>query len=226
MTVLSAAPGYKHDHRFVLAVDVGQSNDYTALALVHAYRQGSGKDRRHDVVHLERFRQIAYPEQIRRVSERYRETERHATSTYPDVTTSLVVDATGVGKPILDAFREAGLRALGVTITGGDTSSNHGGMSHVPKRELVTTLQVALQADRLRIAEGLPLADTLLKELRGFRVKIKLNGHASFGNDVGSGWREADHDDLVLATALAVWTAEKRLRGMSGKQLRNAVGLW
>ena len=79
----------------------------------------------------------------------------------------------------------------------------------VPKRELVTILQVALQAKRLRIAEGLPLAELLVKELRGFRVRITATGHAKFGNDVGE-WREADHDDLVLATALAVWRVESR----------------
>ena len=77
----------------------------------------------------------------------------------------------------------------------------------MPKRGLVAALQVALQAKRLVIAEELPLAGLLLKELSGFRVKIDLAGHASFGYDGGS-WREADHDDLVLATAMGVWTRE------------------
>jgi hypothetical protein len=211
------------DHRYVVAVDVGQANDYTALAVLHhyqtfenrtAYEQASTGEARlaghHDLVHLERFRDLGYPAQVRRVEERFAEVKRHAAETDRyggDV--SLVVDATGVGKPILDMFRDHGLHARGVIITGGETSSHADGLDRVPKRELVTTLQIALQARRLRIAEELPLAELLLQEFRGFRVKITLTGHAKFGNDVGA-WREADHDDLVLAVALGVWTIEHR----------------
>jgi hypothetical protein len=199
--------------RFILAVDVGQSRDYTAVVILRSYRvremvgDKMREDRRHDLVHIERFREISYPDQVRRIAERYRELQQVAQRDYREATVRLIVDATGVGKPVLDLMREAGLRPRGVIITGGDTSSRDGNISRVPKRELVTTLQVALQAKRLVIAEELPLAGLLLKELSGFRVKINLAGHASFGNDVGS-WREADHDDLVLATALGVWTLE------------------
>jgi hypothetical protein len=217
---------------FVLAVDVGQANDYTALTILQSYRtreRGSTEfdpvkeDRRHDLIHLERFREIPYPEQIRRIAERYRELGQHARGVAGTTQVRLAVDATGVGKPILDAFREAGLRPRGILITGGETASFADGLDRVPKRELVTTLQVALQARRLRIAEELPLAETLLRELRGFRVKISLSGHASFGNDVGA-WREADHDDLVLSVALAVWMVEAR-KSPSLSAVRQAAGL-
>ena len=217
---------------FVLSVDVGQANDYTAVGILHSYEtreRGATefdpikRNRRHDLVHLERFKDIAYPEQIRRIAERYRELEQHARSSFQDYKLRLVVDATGVGKPILDAFREAGLKPRGVIITGGDTASTASGMYRVPKRELVTTLQVALQAKRLQVAAELPLAEAFLKEMRGFRVKINLSGHATFGNDVGS-WRDADHDDLVLSVALAVWLVEAR-KSPSMTLLRQASGL-
>ena len=171
------------------------------------------EDRRHDLVHIERFRELSYPDQVRRIAERYRELQHVAQREYRAATVGLVVDATGVGKPVLDLMRESNLRPRGVIITGGETSLREGNIDRVPKRELVTTLQVALQAKRLVIAEELPLAGLLLKELSGFRVKINLAGHATFGNDVGS-WREADHDDLVLATALGIWTLEGPTVGM------------
>jgi hypothetical protein len=221
------------ESRFVMAVDVGQAHDYTAVSILHSWptREKVGEwpnekvveDRRHDLVHLERFRDISYPEQIRRVQERYADLERHAETLAGEPSVSLVVDATGVGKPILDAFREAKLRPRGVIITGGETSSHADGLDRVPKRELVTTLQVALQSKRLRIAEELPLAELLLKEFRGFKVQITLSGHARFGNDVGQ-WREADHDDLVLATALAVWLMEAR-KTTSTRVLHALAGL-
>lgn len=190
---------------YTLAVDVGQANDYTALVILESH--GEKDARKHDLVHAERLREVPYPEQVRRVAARYVDLRRHAAATESSV--ELVVDATGVGKPILDAFKEARLDPLGVIITAGDSTSRDGRLYRVPKRELVTILQVALQAKRLRIAEGLPLAELLVKELRGFRVRITATGHAKFGNDVGE-WREADHDDLVLATALAVWRVESR----------------
>lgn len=197
------------EHRYILAADIGQAHDYTALVILHSY--GEERQRRHDLVQAERFREVPYPDQVRRIRQRFDALEQHARSSHVTARTELVVDATGVGKPLLDELRAAGLQARGVQITGGTAVTHANGMHHVPKRELVTTLQVALQAKRLRIADGLPLAEVLVREFRGFRVRINATGHATFGNDVGT-WREADHDDLVLATALGVWALEYRTR--------------
>src|SRR5687767_6312437 len=74
---------------------------------------------------------------------------------------------------------------------------------HVPKRDLVSNLQVLLQSERLKIAGDLPEAAALLRELRSFRVTI-----STAGNDTYAAWRENDHDDMVLAVALACWQGE------------------
>ena len=58
---------------------------------------------------------------------------------------------------------------------------------------------------RLRIAAALPEADTLVRELLAFQVKITAAAHDTYG-----AWREGTHDDLVLAVALACWHAESR----------------
>ncbi len=34
------------------------------------------------------------------------------------------------------------------------------------------------------------------------------------GNDTYEAWRESDHDDLVLAAAMAAWYGEKKLRSI------------
>ncbi len=58
-----------------------------------------------------------------------------------------------------------------------------------------------MQSERLKIAKRLPEAGTLRQELQNFRVKIDpKTAHDSYSH-----WREAEHDDLVLATALACW---------------------
>ena len=115
-----------------------------------------------------------------------------------------VVDATGVGRPVVDMLHDAKIRPLiAVTITGGDTVSRDGTDYRVPKRDLVSTLQVELQNDRLKIAEGLDLSAILVREMQNFRVKINI----ATGHDSYEAWREGDHDDLVLAVALALWYA-------------------
>jgi hypothetical protein len=64
---------------------------------------------------------------------------------------------------------------------------------------------VLLQSRRLRIAGALPEVETLVHELSHFKVKVNLrSGHESF-----ECWRSRDHDDQVLAVALAAWLGER-----------------
>ena len=122
----------------------------------------------------------------------------------------LVVDATGVGDPVCEMIREEMARAqvpggmCQVTITGGSatTRPNHG-CWHVAKKTLASILMVLLGHRRLQVLPQLAEAKTLASELGTFTVKITPAGNESFES-----WRERDHDDLVLAVALAAWAAE------------------
>ena len=120
----------------------------------------------------------------------------------------LVIDATGVGRPVLDMLRAAGLEPVAVTITGGRSASFDGGTWRVPKRMLVGALATAFEAGRLKVARSLPSAGALLAELQAFRRQISRRGHDSYA---GAGV----HDDLVIATALACWWPETERRGES-----------
>ena len=127
---------------------------------------------------------------------------------------TLVVDGTGVGRPVVDLFRRARLncRLVPVTITGGGVNPSIGkvdidewGYWHVPKKELVGSVQVLLGTGRLEVAPGLKHAGNLIHELKSFNYKINLQtAHVSLES-----WREKDHDDLVLALALSVWYGER-----------------
>jgi hypothetical protein len=117
----------------------------------------------------------------------------------------LIVDATGVGRAVTDLFRERGLRFRAVTITGGDKPSRDGTEHRVPKRDLIAALEVPFHTGELKIAAELRLWPTLREELINFRRKINLRtAHDSYEH-----WRESDHDDLVLAAALAAWGAQR-----------------
>jgi hypothetical protein len=122
----------------------------------------------------------------------------------------VVVDATGVGHAVYEMFFErlgrSGLSgsACAVTITGGSAVTHAAtGRWHVAKKALVSVLQVLLGTGRLHVAPALPDAKTLLRELGTFKVKVTDAKNESF-----EAWREKDHDDLVLAVALACWAAE------------------
>jgi hypothetical protein len=93
-----------------------------------------------------------------------------------------------------------------VSIHGGDTVTHEGLYYRVPKRDLVSSVLVAMQSGRLKIASSLPDAGVLVKELENFKVKIDpQTAHDSY-----SAWREGVHDDLVLSVSLAVWYGNKR----------------
>jgi hypothetical protein len=118
----------------------------------------------------------------------------------------LVVDFTGVGRPVADMMRKEGLSFTPVLIHGGDAETRDGAVHRVPKRNLVSAAQIALQSGRLGISTELELAETLRRELLNFKVKINI----ATKHDSYEAWRERDHDDLVLATALACWRATRR----------------
>lgn len=179
---------------YYIGLDLGQVSDYTAVCVVEAY-----PPLQYGVRHLERYRLgTPYPTIVEKA------TTLVQLLTRGDSTPRLVVDATGVGRPVVDLLTQAGLNPIAITITGGDTPSRNGREWRVPKRDLVGALVVAFQGQRLKIAEALPEARTLIDELLNFKVKISASGHDSY-----EAWREGVHDDLVLSVAMAVWAARQ-----------------
>ena len=65
-----------------------------------------------------------------------------------------------------------------------------------------------MQDGRFKLPRTLPLRGVLVEEMRNFKVKI----NTSTAHDIYEAWREGDHDDLVLAVALPLWTAETFLK--------------
>jgi len=191
---------------YIMGVDLGQSQDPTAIIVLEV-PSGSRGPRMYHLRHAERLALgTPYPVVAERIRSMMQSSELRGR-------TWLVVDATGVGMPVVDMLWRTGLRPIAVTITGGNTVVSSGpGIYSVPKRDLASVLQVLLQTERLRIARKIPQADILVQELRAFRVKINL----TTGHDSYESWRESEHDDLVLAAAMACWYAENAWPGPRG----------
>lgn len=183
---------------YFAGLDLGQAQDYTALAILE--RQGSDrKTYTFTCRHLQRWPlhtsfQTIVADTVRLMNKGQMQQGRRQPV--------LAVDATGLGAPVIDLFKgeRTGARLEPIQITGGADVTSENGVTRVPKRELVSVTQILLQSDRLKIVPTLPEAQTLVRELQNFQVKITDNA-----NDVYGAWREGAHDDLVLAVALALW---------------------
>ena len=209
MTVNACSEG------FVVGVDLGQARDFTAISIIEKVRVTE------DLAVRDGFEapRVARTE---RLEFHVRHLQRPPLgTTYPDVVDlvgvimralpegsagALLVDSTGVGRPVVDMMRKARLKPIAVTITGGaDEIQKNGSEWRIPKRNLVTALAVLLQSGRLKISPELSEAEKLVQELINFKVKISASGA-----DTYEAWRESIHDDLVLATAIAVWWGERK----------------
>ena len=224
-----------YDPLRIVGVDLGQQRDPTAICVVERgyvpagplyndtywlkgreiYSAREPVSLEYHVRHLERpALGTSYVEVVERV------VELLGSLAKLDRELVLAVDTTGVGRPVADMLKarlkewlavdqDTILHHAWITITGGDSVSRaEGGGLRVPKRDLASGPLVLMQNKQLKIAEGLALAPVLKRELLNFKVKINI----ATGHDSYEAWREGEHDDLVLAVALACWTGERYLR--------------
>ena len=200
---------------FYVGLDLGQRQDYSALAIVErpdrrlAWMATDG-----DKLLVRRVERLAlgtpYPGVVARVRD-------IACGEALAGQCCLVVDATGVGAPVVDMLRAAGMRCevTAVTITGGERESGSGAAWSVPKRDLIAGVQLALDKGEMRIARQMKDVSALVRELVEVRITAGLGlGKVRIGAD-GSG----QHDDLVVALALACWRARRRGNGFGTQRL-------
>lgn len=228
-------PATHRGPRYVCGLDLGQSSDYTALAVAERGFEPTGRYVDTGETQLVRHgmaSSVAMPvvEPHERTMLRVRFLHRFELNTDYVVMAgqvakvigqlprepkppALVIDHTGVGRGVFDIFRHArmGVPLLGVTITGGQQQHQDPDRPwewSVPKKDLVSALQVVVQSDRLRVAPALPLAGVFAKEMQQFRIKV----NSGTGNMSYQAWREGDHDDTVLSVALCCWATERMER--------------
>ncbi|MEI9992072.1 MAG: hypothetical protein WDM86_18800 [Rhizomicrobium sp.] len=190
------------EHSFVLAADLGQSADPTAIAVMervvtsHVYYSGqeTAAGETFDVRYLRRLPLgLSYVDQVQEMA---RLLGRPPLSEGCE----FVIDATGVGRPVADLWDHGGHKPIRVTITGGDRQSARGVRNwHVPKQTLISALDARLHSGQLRFAADLAEAGAMADELKNFRRSVSAAGRYSYDARVGK------HDDLVLAVALALW---------------------
>ena len=120
---------------------------------------------------------------------------------------TLVVDASGVGRPVVELIRKSGtgwtsaqvkrthVTIAPITITAsGEPRFEASGEEFVSRRDLITNLRILFEKRLLKISARIHDRQALLKEF------VQLQDRSG-----------SNHDDLVMATALACWRATRRL---------------
>jgi hypothetical protein len=198
-----------------VGVDIGQRRDPTAIAVVEQEHRGS--ETHHMVRHIERLPLgTTYPV----VAERVAAVVGGVHAVTSEESPTLYVDATGVGTPIVDVLRVAGIgdlaRLIAVFFNHGDRRKVERGEVKLGKAWLVSRMQALLQSGLLHLPRTAE-AEVLGKELLDYEIRVTEDANDRYG-----AFRVGSHDDLVTALGLA--TQDDRGGGEASTSYRDPYG--
>jgi len=205
--------------KIFLGLDLGQRRDHSAIAIVRRDEQvrpwGETIFEGLSLLYVRRIPLgTSYPQVVEIVRAAVNQPELRGNC-------EIVVDATGVGAPVVEMLRTAGLACpiASVTITGGEKESIRecfgGSECNVPKRDLIAALQVSLEKNQFRIASDISDLGSLVEELVNVRNVARESGRERIGAD-----RAGEHDDLVIAVSLAAWKAARKAKTIGERNVR------
>ncbi len=207
-----------------IGVDIGQKHDPTAIAVIE--KEWRGTEEHFVARHLERLPLgTSYPKVAERLAEVargaaaraqlqaeqeafWRDDWRARQQAKAGVALTIYLDATGVGQPVVDLMKAAGVSVTPVYFTHGDRRSEeweNGGLKvSLGKAHLVSRLQVLLQTQRIHLPDTAE-ARTLARELQDYEIRVDEQANDRYG-----AFAVGTHDDLVTALGLAVQQGKPR----------------
>jgi len=133
--------------------------------------------------------------------------------------TELVIDGTGVGKPVADMFKWHGVAPWCVSSTAGieQTIDTAARTANVPKLLLISRIQSLLFEGRLKVQDRIA---AFLAELRDYRVEYTASEQMTYNAKAGR------HDDMVSAAAVAAWRLSDGAVGWGPPTAELAAMFW
>jgi hypothetical protein len=211
--------------RFIAGLDCGQMHDPSALVVLERQmRLHQGALLPYFFAgHLERLPlQTPYPTMVKGMRQRLERISERSV---------LVIDATGVGRGVVDLFREGWTdydpetqerttlpgkpTIIAVTLLTNALSqprAERWDEWHVPRRDVIMAFLLCLQHHRFQGAASLPELTTLIQEAQAFKWKASPKGEEY------DAWSTGKHDDLLFAVAVAVWWGELYAPSMASTQ--------
>jgi hypothetical protein len=153
--------------RYYAGLDLAKVEDYTVLVILNKERK---------VLFLDRFHRLDWSIQVSRIkaaTDRYNRPLVH-------------IDSTGVGEPIYEALRRAGVTAQSYPFTAKSKAALIDNLSILFEKKLITLPRPETAPD-------------LIDEVEGFEYSVTDAGAVKTGAPGGM------HDDTVIALALAAW---------------------
>ena len=191
-----------------IGVDVGQKSDPTAIAVVEAFPQESPGQRREYRFEVRVIQRLLlgtpYPSVAERLADLVTNLTNHPVApNHAAPSLTMLIDATGVGAPIVDLMRDAlrgsRCRLTPVVFVHGERLTTVNRELRMGKEYMVSRLTALMQTRRVKLPEGHPEVDAMVRELLAYEIKTSDAGKATFG-----AFRTGAHDDLATALGLAV----------------------
>lgn len=156
-----------------------------------------------EVTHIDRVQGIPYADVLKRcqlVLEHPNVLRDPDTLAPQDV--MFLMDASGLGQAVLEIAWRMDLEPVPIVITSGQGSHFADGRYHVPRTELISSLIVAAQSRRVKVAR-VPLSEVLSNELMNLRLKVSR----TTARETYEGYDANEHDDIVMSLAMSIWKA-------------------
>lgn len=223
----------KLKRQFYIGLDLGKKRDYSAIAVVEQCVWTTGekdpitfapKLQRHTVLrHIEQVKlKTKYKDVVARVKEML------LSEALRNEGVVFAFDATGVGEAVFEmvegmmrevwAQRQAWVNLAAVTITSSGKTHWKQYEAYVPKNTLMDEVLVRVERQELVMDAARPWVKELMREMQNMQ---QIRG------ENGTRWVSAgQHDDLVMALALAVWGSTYRAVPKNWQELRRGRPSW
>jgi hypothetical protein len=155
-------------HQYIMGVDLARLRDFSVISIFDRQRN--------HLVHFDRFNQIDWTVQYHKIIE--------AAKKYNAV---IWMDSTGIGDPIVETIKGAGVIVEPYKITGSTA-----------KQQLIEKLRVNIENGRI----SFPNIPIMLRELDSYEYNISESGVVHY--DAAAGF----NDDCVISAALANWGSD------------------
>jgi hypothetical protein len=211
---VASSPSCKQRFTWLASVTLGPASNYSTLALLCKQEgQYSGKRvRTYNCTYLQRYQlNTPYASIAADVRHLFTDPRLHKST--------LVLERTAVGMPVLDLFRKIPARIVPLQLTGSAVKAEPDGRGGwiVPKVELTSLMQVLLSGRRpedpqsalFAVADSMGETAALLHtEWQSFTSRVQL----TVSKDTSLVWRETANEDLCLAIACGCWVGEYCMR--------------
>ncbi len=162
---------YMNGHNYIMGVDIAKTEDFTVFTVMDRINNS--------VVYWKRFQGVDYQTQIEQIVATARE--------YGGA--RIVLDTTGLGRPIYDLLMTRGVFVEDFTFPGKS------------KEELIGKLRLYVAQKWITIPDEI----ILLNELNAFEYKLRNDRTGEPLRNIQYGAPRGYHDDCVDSLALAVW---------------------